>query len=275
MNQNLSYKQEQQIKSLSNRIKVIANNNNTYLSYIDTIIKKENLQYNLSLILSHIIENLHFTERKKSDFLKIIKKYNSANNTKLTFEDFEKRLWVRIINKNVVIPILITDYIGQIKNKLIEPLEEIKDLIQCLLLYSDQYIKEKKHSITQKKIKTVLKKYAPKEISIEFLLEKTILKFNKEANNYYWEISNKYSRHLRNEIGSILWSCYGGKNITEEKSIAFFKCISDIDLFIDDFNIYFEKEDNIKIRDQIINILNSETDLIKSDNGLILSLIEI
>ena len=64
---------EKKINSLSERIKHLvryADNNN---DFIDKKIKSENLQYNLSLILSHIILKIKFIERSKLEFENIIK----------------------------------------------------------------------------------------------------------------------------------------------------------------------------------------------------------
>lgn len=46
------------IKTLSERLKYLAKNNNSYNDYIDPKIKSENLRYNLSLLISKIILEL-------------------------------------------------------------------------------------------------------------------------------------------------------------------------------------------------------------------------
>ena len=81
---------EQKIKTLSDRLKIITKARNSYQALNNSTIKAENLKLNLSFLLAHIIINLNFLDRSKETFLSIIKEYNDTNNKKLDFESFEK-----------------------------------------------------------------------------------------------------------------------------------------------------------------------------------------
>src|SRR5207344_220612 len=102
------------IKSLSERLKYLARDNNTYASYVDQKVKSENLQFNLSLVIAHIILNLHFIDRSKSVFQKVIEEYNHGNKTAVTFEDFENANWIRTVSGDILIPELVRHFLWQV-----------------------------------------------------------------------------------------------------------------------------------------------------------------
>lgn len=108
-----SHTAEEKLNSLSERLKYLARNKDAYSAHIDRNIKSENLQYNLSLIISHILLKLQFIDRSKIAFEVIIDEYNKVNNTALIFEDFEKINWIRIVNEDLVMPELVRHFVWQ------------------------------------------------------------------------------------------------------------------------------------------------------------------
>lgn len=136
----LSYTSEEKLKSLSERLKYLARNKNAYTAHINQNIKSENLQYNLSLIISHILLKLKLVDRSKPVFESIIDEYNKTQNTTLTFDDFEKINWIRIVNEDVIMPELVRHFIWQVghyekENKPIEiPFDKIH-IVRCLQIY--------------------------------------------------------------------------------------------------------------------------------------------
>jgi hypothetical protein len=135
-----SHTAEEKLKSLSERLKYLARDANSYRLYVDQNVKSVNLKLNLSLVLSHIILNLHFIDRSKNVFEKIIQEYNEANNTTLTFDNFEKIKWIRIIAGEAILPRLISHFVWQVgyyekEGKQIEIPIKKNDLIRCLQMY--------------------------------------------------------------------------------------------------------------------------------------------
>ena len=99
------------IKSLSNRLNFVAKDVNSSSHYIDSEVATDNLKFPYSHIISKIILQLRFKDRSKSEFQKTIRFYNKTNNTKLSFEEFDKRCWILMINDEVFVSEVIRSFI--------------------------------------------------------------------------------------------------------------------------------------------------------------------
>ncbi len=132
-----SHTTEEKLKSLSERLKYLARETNSSRLYTDQNVKSAYLQFNLSLVHSKIILQLHFIDRSKKVFEKIIEEFNTANKTNLAVTDFEKLNWIRIITGEALMPRLISHFVWQVGyyEKKGEPIEipaDKNDLIRCL-----------------------------------------------------------------------------------------------------------------------------------------------
>lgn len=267
-----TYTTQEKLKSLSERLSYLARDKkNTYANYIDTNVKSENLQYNLSLTISHIIIKLKFIDRDKSVFEQIIDEYNKAKNTTLIFDDFKKIGWVRIISDEVVMPRLISRFVWQVgyyekEGKPIEIPKEKTDITRCLQIYYEHCFKDAKLIITQSELENILNEFASKEVTVEFLIEKEIISFDKANNLYSWNSSNEYTRHLRNEIASTLWLLISREKKTLEEFKLYFKLITGAEIWIDNLKGYLSNQNTCKIAELAVEFLNTENDLLKTDN---------
>ncbi|MDA3910532.1 MAG: hypothetical protein PF448_04150 [Bacteroidales bacterium] len=267
---NITHTIEEKLKSLSERLKYLARNNNSYTNYIDQKVKSENLQFNFSLIISHIILNLKFIERSKRVFLEIVKEYNQANKTTLTFEDFEKTNWIRTVADEIVMPELIRHFVWQVgyyenEGKSIEIPADKNDLIRCLQIYSQRCFEDSKLTITNDELEEVLNAHASKDITIDNLVEREIIGLDSKIGLYYWK-GNNYSRHLKNEIASTIWLLVGGEEATILEFRKYYKLISGTQIWINDLGSYLSYKNTSKMCELAMSFLNSEIDLLKSDN---------
>lgn len=271
MQVNITHTTEEKLKSLSERLKYLARNNSSYRNYINQKVKSENLQFNLSLIISHIILKLKFIDRSKDVFLSIIKEYNLTEKTALTFEDFEKVHWIRIVADEIVMPELVRHFVWQVgyyenEGKPIEIPTDKNDLIRCLQIYSKRCFEDSKLTITNDELARILNDYTTsKDITINNLVEKEIIGLDSKSGLYYWK-ENEYSRHLRNEIASTLWLLIGGEEATILVFRKYYKLISGTQIWIDDLGSYLSYKNTSKICELAVSFLNSESDLLKSDN---------
>jgi hypothetical protein len=267
---NITHTAEEKLKSLSERLKYLARNNSS-INYIDQKVKSENLQFNLSLVISHIILNLKFIDRSKDVFLSIIKEYNLTKNTTLTFEDFEKVHWIRTVADEIVMPELVRHFVWQVgynenEGKPIEIPTDKNDLIRCLQIYSKRCFEDSKLTITNGELVRILNDYTTsKDTTINNLVEKEIIGLDSKSGLYYWK-GNKYSRHLRNEIASTLWLLVGGEDATILEFRKYYKLILGTQIWIDDLGSYLSYKNTAKICKLAVSFLNSESDLLKSDN---------
>lgn len=267
-----TYTTKEKLKSLSKRLGYLARDKkNTYANYVDTKVRTENLQHNISLTISHIILKLKFIDRSKSVFEQIINEYNKANKTTLIFDDFEKIGWVRIVSDEIVLPSLINSFIWQVGyyEKEIKPIdipEDKTDIVRCLQVYYERCFKDAKLTITQTELENVLSEFASIEVTIEFLKEQKIVSFDEKNNIYNWNSGNEYIRHLRNEIASTLWLLVNGDNPKLKEFKKYFKLTEGAGVWIDNLNGYLSTENTIKISELAVEFLNTESDLLKSDD---------
>ena len=264
-----SHTAEEKLKSLSERLKYLARDANSYRLYVDPNVKSVNLKLNLSLVLSHIILNLHFIDRSKNVFEKIIQEYNEANNTTLTFDNFEKIKWIRIIAGEAILPRLISHFVWQVgyyekEGKQIEIPIKKNDLIRCLQMYFQKCFQDSRLTISKIELENVLSKFPFEELTVDFLIDIEVIGFDPKADIYYWK-GGEYARHLRNEIASTLWLLIGGENATDIEFRKYLKLNEGSEIWIDDLGAFLNHKDTTKICELAVSFLISETDLLKSD----------
>ena len=263
-----TYTTEEKLKSLSERLKYLARNTNSARLYIDQNVKSANLKLNLSLVFSKIILELRFVDRGKKVFEKIIEGYNTDNYSNLSFTDFEKLNWIRIIAGEAIMPRLISDFVRQVsynekKGKPIEIPADKNDLIRCLQIYSERCFQYSKLTISKIELEKILSKFAIEELTIGFLIEIGVIGFNSKV-DYYWE-GGEYTRQLKNEIASTLWLLVGGENATDIEFRRYFKLIEGAEIGIDDLGVFLNIMNAKRICELAVSFLETEKDLLKSD----------
>jgi hypothetical protein len=249
-------------------LKYLARDTNSARLYIDQNVKSANLKYNLSLVFSNIILKLHFIDRSIKTFESIIQEYNKANNSNLTFDDFEKINWIRIITGKAIIPRLISHFVWQVgynekEGKPIEILADKNDLIRCLQIYSERCFQDSRLTISKIELENILSKFAIEELTIDFLIEIEVIGFNSKA-DYYWK-GGEYTRHLKNEIASTLWLLVGGENATDIEFQKYLKLIEGAEIWIDDLGAFLNNANTKRICELVVSFLENESDLLKSD----------
>lgn len=212
-----NYLLDNKIKSLSARLNFMAKEVNSSRFYVNPEIKSENLTYNLSYLLSKIILQLKFVKRGKFEFLSIIKKYNSDNNTNLSYEDFTSINWVMEIGGEVVIPERLRHFIWKMdydeqNGKHVNIPVALFHQINSLKLYYENYFKDTTLLIKEENLKEIINNYASKEITIEILTKKGIISVHQTPGYYSWGYHSEYVDHLSNEIAATLWKEVGGAN---------------------------------------------------------------
>jgi len=264
-----TYTTEEKLKSLSERLKYLARDTNSARLYTDKNVKSANLKLNLSLVLSKIILEVHFIDRGKNVFEKIIEEYNAANKTKLSFNDFEELNWIRIIAGEAIMPRLISHFVWQVsyfekEGKPIDiPLDK-NDLVRCLQIYSERCFQNSRLTISKIELENVLSKFAFEELTIDFLIDIEVIGVDSKADNYYWK-GGEYSRHLKNEIASTLWLLIGGENATEIEFRRFLKLNEGAEIWIDDLGAFLNHKNTKIICDLAVLFLINENDLLKSN----------
>ncbi|EDP96390.1 hypothetical protein U8527_09785 [Kordia algicida OT-1] len=258
----INYTTQEKIKSLSKRIGYLTTNRSRN-NYIDVKIKSENLQYNLSLLLSHIILKLDMPDRSKKAFLSIIEEYNSENNTNLKFKDFEEINWIRVINKNIFLPRLVCSFLWNIENS--SKKNEIKipvgkeHVTACLKIYYDKYFFNEHLTINRDCLDQILKDHTIKSITIDWLLDKNIIAIHLDREAYIWKAQN-YLRYLGDEITATIWLLIGGENATKEQFSLFFDNINEVKLYTNHIDDYLSEKNIARLSELSMFFLRTEND---------------
>lgn len=260
-----TYSCKEKIDLLSKKLKYLTKQPNSYKDHVDYQIKTENLLYNVSLILSHIILKFKFVDRSKSVFVEIIQGYNTKNNTNLTFDNYESICWVRTINDEIIIPETIRHYIWEVGNneqqgKPIDIHDGKSDLVRCLQIFYQRCYYDPKIIIKKDDLEDVLKKLSSSIVDIDFLIEHKILEFNSIDNSYFWS-AHEYKRYLRNEIASILWLLMCEGKDDENEFRKYLRYLNALEIWPDNLDNYLSHENTSKICAYSVLLLNKELDL--------------
>jgi hypothetical protein len=177
-----------------------------YRAYVDTKITSENLEYNLAFLLAEVILNLTFKDKSRRSFEQFIAEFNQREGTSISIEDFENLHWIKIINNEVTLPNLIFSYIWRVsdyeeKRKPVDIAAGKEQLTHCLKEYYRVHLSAEKPFISREPLESVLSEF--KNVTIEYLIEAGVLS-TQDSKFYYWE-GHEQTRHLRNELSSILW----------------------------------------------------------------------
>lgn len=252
------------------RLDFFTRSSNSYARHVDLAIKCENLQFNLSHVIAKVILKLHFINREKSTFEKIIDDYNLSSKSSLSFQDFEKIAWIRVIAGDAIMPEVVMGFIRRLERKerdgeVVKVPKGKEDLIKCLQSYYRKCFEESELTISGDELHAALRDTSVEPFGIHFLLERHIVALDPETGNYFWMSQNDYARHLRNEIASTLWLFCAGENATAEEFKRFFKLILGADIWPDDLGGLLTQKNISKIRDRAFSFAGDESDLQKSD----------
>jgi hypothetical protein len=262
----------EKVKSMSRRLKNFAKSDNSYQEYIDQSIKSENLRFNLSLVISHIIINLHFIDRTPEVFGRIIDEYNTKHGTALSFDDFESIYWVRILSGNIKIPSVVKSFLWKIghdekEGKHVGFPEGKEHLARCLQIFYQRCFENSRCTISLEKLNEIIRTKGAPDLSISFFEQREIVNYDNEYNCYNW-MGGEYTRHLRKEIAATLWLLIGGENAGDVEFAEYFKRISGAKIWVDNLQGFLTYKNTKRIVELAIAFLKNEPDLLQSKDEL-------
>jgi hypothetical protein len=168
-----SYELRNRVTSLSERIKSVKKNTLGYTDKISDIFF-EKTKYNLSFLLAEIIYNLDYPDLSKETLIAVIDNYNAVNYTKITFNDLEKKCWIRIFNKEIYLPSMIRHFLWTLDSDH-EEINKIniseKDIALCLLDYYKNIYNKKYPTITKDRLTKKIEDMNIDNRVVDFLLE--------------------------------------------------------------------------------------------------------
>ncbi|WP_394677931.1 hypothetical protein [uncultured Sphingobacterium sp.] len=220
MHFHLDYHLKDKFTALSEKIKSLSSKDNIYREYVNVGIKAENLQFNLSYVLSHIILNLNYIDRSKKKFEKILFDFNNRNNSTISIKDLEEISWIRIVTGEVILPQVVRYLIWKVgydkqEGKKPDIPAGKEKLVEFLSIYYQRCFYDSKLKISKNELSEILSLYAPAKVTIEFLTQQEILTKIKDKEEYVW-IDRNYIKTLKNEIAATLWMLICNENSFEE-----------------------------------------------------------
>lgn len=263
-----SYSEESKLKSLSTRIANLAHENTDYNLHVDQKITGQNLEHNLSLIISKIILGLTYADRSKDSFIKVIEKYNKVNDVSLTYEDFEKCYLIRSSMGDIVLPSVVRYFLWNLDDErsngkdIVIP-KQFSDLIPCLKIYYDECFKNARLSIDTRKLKGIVEGNSNKKLTINYFVENNLLK-KKDDKTFLWQQGNEPVRYLRNEIAATLWLLLRKNDPKYEEK--YFKLLIMTEIWPDKLEHFLTQTYGKELRDLAIKMLEVERDFEKSEN---------
>lgn len=266
MKLHMDYNAEERLKLFSKRLKLFHQHNNE--RNINTAVVSDDLKYNLSPLLAEIILNLKYPDTSVKRFKKHITKYNGINNTNLLFDNFEKLNWVRIIDGEVRLPEVVRHTVWKMgyeeeqgNSNIIH--EQYSELLDCLKNYYYKIMYDNPPIITSKKLNLIIKSHQIKEIDIQFLVEREILKVKNSS--YYWQ-EGEYCRKLSSKIAAQLWLKIADDSQDIEKFSKYFKLTQSAEISPHNISDYLSNENRIVLSELALKFLLSQNDFLRSND---------
>ena len=264
----MNYHINEEIKELSKRIKVFAENSNQ--THPDNKTIRKEARWNYSSLFSEIL--FYANNREwfiKKDLNRFHKDYEDKNSVKIDLNNLLKKQWIRIINDQIRLPKAITENLSCFReyNKEKEKSEFVKTNIETFeFLYSLHlkigYRDENKLTITKNKLTEIIKKHKSvftRTPSYEAFLKKGYFKEIEATDNVIININCG----LDSNITGLLWEkiLIEGKNkLSKEKLDEWFDKISNISYFYPELNKYIIRKSLSKLIDVAIDKILNESD---------------
>jgi len=268
-NSPLSYLLKSRLSSLSERLKYLNKNVGISAKQMGSTRSPDYLKYNLQETITQILFAMTLTEYPVAQLEKVITKFNQSHSTAYTVDNFIQRGWIRVVNGQLSLPLVIQSYLWTIarnrkENKAVDIPEDIAEPIECLLLYAE---KRKAHRLTisKTKLQQILKRHASSGVDITYLETRHVIRWDEAAHLYYWFRNDAFINPIKNEIAASLWFLIVVPDQTVDSFKRFMLKIFNAEIFMDDLQPFL----SYHYLDTLINLsiiyLQSESDLQNSN----------
>lgn len=256
-----------QINTLSSKIHSYATSRLDTNHYIDPSITIQDVQHNLSPILTDLMIAL-LPEPLSSEKIKsIIETYNAQTGTKFSLEFFMNTGWIRLINETYSIPNTVSSLMIHLDDPVTFkgsiPPKGLEQEAYCLLEVYRTMKQIRKTSIDLKTANKIIKTHNPR-LKLSYFINNGILTKTKNR-RYNCHIGNNYNDQLKDRIISLAWI----KIVQNPADIATFrKFIRFIDFFgrwPNRLADYLPNEATQKIHEFSEILLRTEPDLMHAE----------
>ncbi len=237
--------------------------------YTEPQVIADDLQYNLTGLMAEMITNLEFRFPDILEVQSVIEEYNNANGTTFSFDYYFRKGWLRIINDEIRIPVVICRALFPIlspehyKNNPVIP-EPFASELQCLSRVKRLLDERQRLTIAEDVLNGILLKYSPR-LDIQFLIDKEIIKEHGEK-TYQWLEHNDYGEHLCDRLASLLWLKIKGDSPTVAEFRKFIRVIMHcLRMWPSNLPDFLSAQDVKDLHRFSMEMLNAEKDLANLD----------
>jgi len=235
---------------------------------IDTEIMGDDLQYNLSAILTDILLALFAPSVTEANIQAVIDQYNTDNNTTYSFSYFYHKGWIRYINGKYVVPAAVRSNIWKVEkpdvfNRHGNPVDmeaDTRAMLPVLIL-----LRENEDTlIDAATLTTIIQRYSP-ELNADFFTRKNILNLKPDG-SYQLGNQKDYFWQLRNRIAANGWRKIMGNSETLDDFRKYLRFLDFVEAYPDQLETYLPHYTIEKIKELSLQLLNEETDLREVEN---------
>ncbi len=222
------------------------------------------LQHNLTKLQAAILYAAKWDDPKLIDLEAAIEKYNTLHKTTFSAQDFFTKGWVRLVNRRLLFPSVVTSVLNRISiyqheaNK--EELPDINNPIWVLKLIKDRFPEEKRQPIiSRSELLNLIEKHGDKEITISFLESLDIIVMSGE--NYQVTIRNDFQACFFSELAFLLWD-YFGEHATATDFSKYLSILHQFDIFsFHDLSTFLDGKNMNHLCKLAVDFLCNESDL--------------
>lgn len=252
------------LENLSGRIHIVTDKNDTFRNYINRPTKKDNLEHNITWIITRLLVAIDISNtRTVSRLMDAINDHNEKNNSSINLDLFKEKKWIRVILDSIEFPAQVSRYFRLLEkgDAYSLPPEE-----QTLLKFLYDFKKTSETNIrviAKDKVQKVLSK-----TELQLLIDRGILKPGKKQ---FTITNNEYFNYLKNELTAAIWlELSKTEENNSEKIKRFVNIIIRFGIYWPDrLSDYFEDHELNAIQILAYQILIKEEDLLNNGHEFI------
>jgi len=199
---------DKKISSLSARLATLVENERIPKGNERHRIHWENAKHNLASVLAQLILKINFPILTEEILKEIIEDYNTKNNTQLTINHITDKSWLRFVNGEYLIPVVVSYSISlslsdrnntfdqKIPDEFKHEFEVMKEVYKHVHL-------DNLYTISRANLHEVLAKNP--QVTEDLLKKQDTLRFNTEKSAFELSSNSDYFRYLTDEIAMELW----------------------------------------------------------------------
>lgn len=257
---------DKEVSSLSYRIRDFTKRYDSYNDHKEDRISLLEQNFQISSVLSKIIQTLEIISVKPAQLILHVQEYNSVNKTPVSYEQYYIRSWIRLINEEIVFSQKISAYLStvisqELRGENVDLFNNDPDFVNCIKQFYNKFYYDKKKTISKVQLERVLSFFT--NFSVDFFIDNSILR-STENGDYEWT-GAEYTRYLKNEITQKLWKEIVDQEQTLDSFRVFIRLLSRTQIWPSNLSHLLTEFSVAKLLELCSDFLLTEDDLKNSE----------